>query len=224
MLAHDGLDDFFDEAGGAFRNELFEFAIFSGEAGRNFDLDEGVVHFIHCIEVHFHYVFASAAIGFANGIFDEGDGFVSLQNAGDEEESSLHGGVDSSAETNFFSDLESIDVIEFDLAIDDGFLHVASEAGEGFFTAPIGVQEEYAVFLDAAEEVKSADESRVVTGNKVFLANQILAVDGLFAKAQVAARDSAALLAVILEISLSIHFGVVADDDDAILVCANCSV
>ncbi|KAF5039931.1 hypothetical protein DSECCO2_538760 [anaerobic digester metagenome] len=63
-----------------------------------------------------------------------------------------------------------------------------------------------------------------MASHKVFLGNQILAVDGLFAKAQVATSDTAALLAVVLEITLHVEVSVVADNLDAVLVCANGTV
>ena len=69
-----------------------------------------------------------------------------------------------------------------------------------------------------------SDVARVVTGDKVGLVDVVRALDGLVAEAQVADGDAAGLLGVVLEVSLDILVGVVADDFDGVLVGADGAV
>lgn len=60
--------------------------------------------------------------------------------------------------------------------------------------------------------------------NEVSLVDVVGALDGLIAEPQVGYGDTAGLLGVILEVSLYILVGMVADDLDGVLVCANGTV
>jgi len=224
LFAHDGLDHVQHEALRVTWHQLLAGSAFIRQGGRNVHLDEGFVDLVHGVQIHFHHFVAFAGIGLLDGFFDEADGFIAVQHSGNQEEGSLHHGIDPSAQAYFLGDLEAVDVIEFDLAVDDGLLHFAGEVIEGLVAVPETVEQEHAVFLDAAQEVKATDESLVVTSHKVFFGNQILAVDGGFAKTQMAAGDATRFFAVVLEIALHIHVGVVADDLDAVFVGTHGSI
>ena len=68
------------------------------------------------------------------------------------------------------------------------------------------------------------DVGGVVAGHKVGLIDIVGGADGLIAEAQVADGHTAGLLGVILEISLHVLVGVVADDLDGVLVGAHSAV
>ena len=63
-----------------------------------------------------------------------------------------------------------------------------------------------------------------MAGNKVSLVDVVGALNRLVAKAQVGYGDTACLLRVILEVCLNILVGMVADNLDGVLICANGTV
>ena len=63
-----------------------------------------------------------------------------------------------------------------------------------------------------------------MTSDKVCLCDIVRALDGLVAESQVRDRDAAGLFGVVLEISLNVFVGMVADDLDRVLVRADRSV
>jgi len=95
---------------------------------------------------------------------------------------------------------------------------------KSFFTLPEGIEQEDTIFLDPGKQIKTTDESLIVTGNKVFLGHQILAVDGSLAKTQVATGDTAALFAIVLEVTLDVHICMITDDLDGVLIGTNGTV
>ena len=63
-----------------------------------------------------------------------------------------------------------------------------------------------------------------MAGNEVGLVDIIGALDGLVTETQMADGDAAGLLGVILEICLNILIGMVADNLNGVLVCADSAV
>ena len=90
---------------------------------------------------------------------------------------------------------------------------------------PLAVDKEYAARLNIVNHlVALCYIRRVVAGNKVGLVYVIWALYRLIAEAQVRNCDTARLLRVILEVSLNILIGMVADDLNGVLVSADCTV
>ena len=90
---------------------------------------------------------------------------------------------------------------------------------------PLAVDEEDAAGLHVLHHREVLDDvGRVVAGDEVGLVDVVRALDGLVAEAQVADGDAAGLLGVVLEVSLHILVGVVADDLDGVLVRADGAV
>ena len=58
-----------------------------------------------------------------------------------------------------------------------------------------------------------------MTGNKVCLVDQVGGFDRVMTETQVGHGNTAGLLGVIIEVSLCVHIGVIADDLDGVLVC-----
>ena len=91
--------------------------------------------------------------------------------------------------------------------------------------SPLAVDKEYAARLYVVYHLVSLDYiGRVMAGNEVSLVDVVGALNRLVAKAQVGNGDTACLLRVILEVSLNILVGMVADNLDGVFVCADCTV
>ena len=86
---------------------------------------------------------------------------------------------------------------------------------------PVAVQQEGAARYNVLYHVVLVDVGRVVTCNKVSLVDEVSGLDRRLTEAQVGNGNAAGLLGVVSEVSLCVHVGVVADDLDGVLVCAN---
>ena len=90
---------------------------------------------------------------------------------------------------------------------------------------PLAVNKEYAAGFNVVNHlVALCYIRRVVAGNKVGLVYVIGALDRLIAETQVRNGNTAGLLRVILEVSLNVFIGMVADDLDRVFVSANGTV
>ena len=90
---------------------------------------------------------------------------------------------------------------------------------------PLAVNKEYAAGFNVVNHlVALCYIRRVVAGNKVSLVYVIGALDRLIAETQVRNGNTAGLLRVILEVSLNVFIGMVADDLDRVFVSANGTV
>ena len=140
------------------------------------------------------------------------------------EEASLHRGGNAVAEADLFDDLDRVDVVELDVLFGDRVLHRGGEFFVHLLDRPRAVEQEDAAVLEVADHVVLDDIGRVVAGDEVRLVDQVCALDGLVAESQVRDGDAARLLGVVGEVSLSVLFGVVADDLDRVLVAADGAV
>lgn len=95
---------------------------------------------------------------------------------------------------------------------------------ENFVAFPRRVQQEHAVFLDAFQQIISSDECRIVAGDEVSIYDEVFTLDELFTKTQMTAGDTTGFLGVILEISLCIHIGVIADNLDRVFIGSHSTV
>ena len=90
---------------------------------------------------------------------------------------------------------------------------------------PLAVEKERAARLYVVDDLVSLqDVGRVVACDEVCLGDVVRALDRSVAEAQVRDGHAAGLFGVILEVSLYVLVGVVADDLDGVLVCADGSV
>ena len=189
------------------------------------DFDEVGQGLVHAVHVHLDDLVALLAVFLLDGLLEERDGRGDGQHLGQLEEGGLHDHVDAVAQAHGGGDFNRVDGVELDLLGGDGALHGGREVllhfGHG---APGGVQEEAAAGLDAFEHVVDVHVAGLVAGDEVCRVDQVGALDGLFAEAQVRHGDAAALLGVVGEVALGVQRGVVADDLDGALVGANGAV
>ena len=90
---------------------------------------------------------------------------------------------------------------------------------------PLAVHQEDAAGLHIAHDgERLGDVGGHVTGHEISLVDVVRALDGLVAEAQMADRDAAGLLGVVLEVGLDELVGVIADDLDGVLVGTDGSV
>ena len=93
------------------------------------------------------------------------------------------------------------------------------------FLCPLAVEKEGSAGLDVLNNLIALEHiGRVVAGNEVSLRDIIRGLDLAVAETEVGNGHAAGLLTVVLEVSLNILVGVVADDLDGVLVGSDGSV
>ena len=180
--------------------------------------------FVYSIPVHLNDSVTLAAIGLLDGILEELNGFFKWQYASELEECSLGNHVGTVAETNFLSNLGSVDGVELDVVLSDVALHACWQVFFEFFWAPGAVQKEGTIWLETFEHVIKFYIAGLVASNIVSLVNFIGGTDLTLTETQGRNGYAATLLGVVGEVTLSIHVGVVTDDLDGVFVCTNGTV
>ena len=104
------------------------------------------------------------------------------------------------------------------MLLGNGALHGSGKLSLHILDRPGRVEKEYAAVLETFENIVLGDIACVVACYEVSAVDEVGALDGGLAEAEVADGQTAGLLGVICEITLSEHVGVVADDLDAVLV------
>ena len=103
-------------------------------------------------------------------------------------------------------------------------LGAVGQIGKERLALPAGVEQEDAAGLDLVYDVIGVHVALLVAGHEVRHRDVIGGLDRLVAEAQVAARQAAGFLRVVLEVGLDVLVGVVADDLAGVLVCAHGAV
>ena len=98
-------------------------------------------------------------------------------------------------------------------------LHLTRKVLLQSFHIPRAVQKECTSVYQLLYHVVLAYIGRIVAGYEVCLVDQVGGLDRSLTETQVRHGNTAGLLGVIIEVSLSIHVGVVTDDLDGVLVC-----
>ena len=140
------------------------------------------------------------------------------------EESRLANGVDALSCADFSDYLKRVESVEFDMLLCNLVLHLVGEFLVQLIFVPDGVKQEYAAFLKVGHHVVTGNVRLVVAGDEIGLVDKVGGFNGGFTEAQVRNGKTAALFGVVRKIALSVHIGMVADDFDAVLVCAHRSV
>ncbi len=143
----------------------------------------------------------------------------------DIEECRLHDRARLAVQADVGCDLDRVDIIEFEVFFRDLLFdlrgQVLFELIEG---VPGGVQKEFAAFLRVGKHVVAGDIRRVMAGDEVRTVDQIGRLNGRLAETEVRNGDAARFFGIVEEVCLRIHIGMVADDLDGILVCADRTV
>ena len=127
-------------------------------------VDQGL---IHGIKVLHDNCFTAFAVGLLDGFLDLLDGLIARQDAANGEETGLHDGVDAAAHAGLFSDLISIDHIEFEFLFNDIFLNFLRQLIPDFFWSIEAVQQEDRPGWANLENIEAFQEGELVAGNKV---------------------------------------------------------
>ena len=217
----DKVKDFFS-AFGEDHAKFFVFCIFP--VFRHVHFDHVLSTCIDCCVVHVDYVFALAAVGLLCSFLHQADRFFFRNDVRQFEEGRLQDGIDPSAQTDLTADLDAVDGIKVDIVLSDISLCLSRQILTKFFCIPWAVQKEGSAILQILNHVVFTDVGRIVACHKVCLVDQISGFDLRLAETQMRNGDTAGFLGVIIEICLYILVGVIADDLDGVLVCADGSV
>src|SRR5699024_5830778 len=124
----------------------------------------------------------------------------------------LEDGVDAAAQTDFLTDLDTVDGVELDVVVGNQAFYLAGQVLLQLLVGPLAVQQEGAALLHILNDGVLGDVSGVVAGNEVCLVDIVGGFDLGFTKPQVGNGNAAGLLGVVSEVRLGVHVGVVADD------------
>ena len=191
---------------------------------RNINLHVAVSAAFNSVMVHLNDGVTLLGVGLRSRILHVADCVFLRDDLRDGEECGLENRVDSGAKADLLTDLEAVDRVEVHIVISNVFLNLARELLVKLFRRPLAVQQEAAALLQVFDHVIGAKVSRVVTCNKVSLGDVIGGLDRRMTESQVGHCQTAGLLGVVVKVTLCVHIGVVADDLDGVLVCADGTV
>ena len=220
----DGLDDL-DGVGTAFQNGL-GLVVLSGSPGSgNIDLVVSGSAHIDGVPVLLDDVAALLQVGVLGSVLHVLDGILSGHDLRQREESGLQDGVGTLAHADLDGQIDSVDGVQLNVVVGDVALGSGIQMMLQLLQIPLAVDQEHAAGLDVLNDLEAlGDVGGIVAGNEVGLVDVVGGLDGLVAETQVGNGDAAGLLGVVLEVSLYVLVGVVADDLDGVLVGADGAV
>ena len=136
----------------------------------------------------------------------------------------MHDGVDALVRSESGNDFKTVEGVELDVLFGNHILHSGREFRIHFFGSPLRVEQEGAALFEVGEHIVTEHVRLVVAGYEVCLVDKVSAADRLIRETEVRNGDAARFFGVVSKVSLSIFFGVVTDDFDAVLVCADGAV
>ena len=190
----------------------------------NFYCNDGVDALVNSSVVHVNNVLTFFAVGVFNSFFQMFNCGFQRNNVSQFEESRLHNHIDATAQTNFLSNFHSINDVEFNIVLSDVAFQLTGQICVQFFCGPGAVKQEGAAFFQTCGYVIVVNVGLVVNCNEVCCVNQVRSHNGHSTETQVGNGYAARFFRVVREVALSVHIGVVADDFDCALVCANGTV
>ena len=191
----------------------------------NVDLHIGGSAGVDGLVVHLDDVHALLGVGLCGLFLHVLDGVLFRQNLGQGEERGLKDGVGALAHADGLRQINGVDGVKLDVVLGNVALGSGIQMMSQFFRCPLTVNHKHAARLDVTDNGETLrDVGRVMAGDEVGLVDVIRALDGLVTEAQMADGDAAGLLGVVLEVGLHILVGMVADDLDRVLVCADSAV
>ncbi|KAF5048362.1 hypothetical protein DSECCO2_450910 [anaerobic digester metagenome] len=223
LQVHDGFHDILCKVIGIGRNQAGGLVAL-GNLRRNDNLVQSIACAVDCSPVLLDDILALLEEGLLDILLDQVNGLSLGKNLTDLEEGSLHNGIDAASKPGLLGNLESVDVVEADLLLDDLLLHLTGQVLKYFVGRNLAVEQKYTTLLERAEHVIATDVCGVVTSDEVGMVDQPRHLERALAEAQVTYCDTTTLLGVVGEISLCIEVGIVADDLDGVLVCTNGTV
>ena len=223
-----GIEDSFDHLNGLFAAgvDLLVCLVLCGLPGLgNIDLDKCGCACVDCLVVHIDNVLALLEVGCGGLFLHVADGVFLRNDLRQREECRLQNGVGALAHTDLASEVDGVYHVKLDVVVCNVALGSSVKMMLKLCKIPLAVDEEHAAGLNVADDGEALGYvSRNMACNEVCLVDVVRALDLLVAEAQVADGNAAGLLGVVLEVSLNVLVGVVADDLDGVLVSADGAV
>ena len=175
--------------------------------------------------VHLDDVLTLGAVGLDDRLLHIGDRLVDGDDVRELEKRRLKHGVRAPrAETDRLGELHGVAGVKLHVVFRDIALDAGGQLGLKLLVRPRAVEQEIAAGLHVLHHLEALEIRRIVAGDKVRLLDVIRGADRLVAEAEVGDGRAAGFLGVVLEVSLHLFVGVVADDLDGVLVCADGAV
>ena len=175
--------------------------------------------------VHIDNVLTLLEVGSGGLFLHIADGVFLRNDLCQREECRLQNGVGALAHTDLASEVDCVYHVKLDVVVCNVALGSSVKMMLKLCKIPLAVDEEHAAGLNVADDGEALGYvSGNMACNEVCLVDVVRALDLLVAEAQVADGDAAGLLGVVLEVSLNVLVGVVADDLDGVLVSADGAV
>ena len=193
--------------------------------GGHVHLDEGGSAQVDGLVVHVNHVLALLQVGLGGSFLHVADAVLLGHDVGQSEEGGLENGVGALAHTNLDGQVDGVDHVQLDVVLSDVALGSGIQVVIELVEVPLAVDQEHAAGLDVTDDGEAlGDVAGHVAGHEVSLVDVVGAADSLITEAQVGDGHAASLLGVVLEVSLHVLVGVVADDLDGVLVGAHGTV
>ena len=223
-----GIEDGLDHLHGLFTAfKLLGFCMINSISplSRNIDLDESGRTCVNCGMIHVDNVLTLLEVGCSGLFLHVTDRIVLRNDLRQREERRLQNGVRALAHADLLSKVDSVYHVKLDVVLCNVALGGGVKMLGKLLKAPLAVNEEHTAGLNITHDGEVlCDVCRNMACNEVCLVYVVRTLDGLVAKAQVRDGNAAGLLGVVLEVSLNILVGVVADDLDGVLVGTDSAV
>ena len=192
---------------------------------RNVDLLVSGSAQLDCLVVHVNDVLTLLQVRMGSSVLHQLDCGLFRHNLSQREECRLQNGVGALAHANLDSQINCVDGVQLNVVLCDVTLCLSRHVLVQLFRRPLAVNQEYAARLYVVDHLVALDNvGRVVACNEVSLVDIVRGLDRLSTEAQMRYGYAASLLGVVLEVSLYVVIGVVADNLDGVLVCTNGTV
>ena len=214
------IGDFLRGIGGEWGRHLF----LAGDLGWNLDLEQVGERLVHRCDILLHHLFALAAVGLLDGVFDLLDRFLTRQHARQGEEAGLHDGVDARTHAGGLGDRQRVNHVELQVLLDQCLLSGPGKLVPDFVCGVVCIEQERPAGHQRLKHVVAVQEDRLMAGDEIGLAHQVDRANRLGPEPQVGDRHCAGLLRIIDEVALRVVGSVLANDLDRVLIGANRAV
>ena len=193
-------------------------------ACRNFNSYDSIDALVDSSIVHVDNVLALLAIGMLNSILQVFNSICQRNNISQLEECRLHNHIDAAAQTNFLSNLYSINDVEFNIVLCNIAFELTRQLSVELFRLPVAVQQEGAAFFQTSGYIIFMNIGLIVYSHEISSINQIRCHNRGMTETQMGNGYAAGFFTIIGEVALRIHIRVVTDDFDSALVSANSTI
>ena len=192
---------------------------------RNIKLVECGSASINSLPVSFDDSLALLSIALLGSILHVLQSIGSRQNVCQRKECGLQYGVGALAHANLGSKISCINEVDRNVVLGNIALSICWEVLVKLLITPLAVKQEGAARLNVTDHLEALnDVAGVMTSNKVCLGYIVRRANRCITKAQVRNGYATRLFGVILEVGLYVLVGMVTNDLDGVLVCANGTV